>query len=424
MQPHTGAAVAPNRVKLRFAGRKAYLLVDGVRREPIGAYCLWLGIYLVSLILGAMHIGPLGSMLKVIAFIPIGIWLLTSHKFRLTTTIAWTGIYVLWIAMTWIWSINRGASFSRAVSQVSFFFLMASTTGFTFTEYELAFLKKCLIWSSRLTAVFVLIFASYFQGRMYLTGIVAEDPNYLCAYFLFAIIYAIQTILSHDTTRKRRILLVFELAVYAYIVMATGSRGGMFAIIAAIAVVVLFDRPRYGGGKMSTRIIVVIVLFAAAVLVAQFVNKDALTRFSAESIEESNGTGRYEIWESALNAFANSPFLRQLGGYGTQTARDITYLFPFPRHNVMHNMFVENLVEAGAIGVLFYTIHIFCYFRLAIRQRNFFSIAVIFGLFVLSLSTSIYTFKPYWNIMLYTLCCSRQVRSADPAGSAPTAGGV
>ena len=88
------------------------------------------------------------------------------------------------------------------------------------------------------------------------------------------------------------------------------------------------------------------------------IDSDTASRYTLEAISESDGTGRYELWADAINAFNCSSFFRKICGYGTGAIRDVTYLFYFHRHNVMHNMFVENLIEIGVIGLLFYLIHI------------------------------------------------------------------
>ena len=142
-------------------------------------------------------------------------------------------------------------------------------------------------------------------------------------------------------------------------------------------------------------------------LALSFLPEDIAVRFSASAIIESNGTGRYELWEDAINAFKHFSFPRQLVGYGTGTAINITYLFPFHRHNVMHNSFVENFIEIGYVGLIVYIIYIGSFVYSSIRNKDLYSLAVIVGMIVMSFSTSLYTFKPYWNIMIFVLCVSR-----------------
>ena len=56
---------------------------------------------------------------------------------------------------------------------------------FKYTENDINKIKYALTWSSRLTALVMLVFAEYVGGRFRLMGIIEEDPNYLCAYLAF-----------------------------------------------------------------------------------------------------------------------------------------------------------------------------------------------------------------------------------------------
>lgn len=375
-------------------------------REEIGLYCRWMGIYFLCLVLGGMNIGAFGSLLRAIALIPVGIWVLQRHTVQVDRIVSGALFYVLWISFSVIWSVDFDSSIERVISQWSFLVVLMSVSGYRFSDNEIAFLKKCLVWSSRITAVIVLTTSQYLSGRIYLGGAIREDPNYLCAYFLFALIYDLSVILAENKRKGQMILSIVELVVYTYLILGTGSRGGLFASVAACAIVILF----YENAKekktktMVGKAVIVVVMALAAYFAMIFVNSNVLNRFSIEAIRSSEGTGRYELWEDALNLFADSPVFRRLFGYGTASAYRLTFLFPFRRHNVMHNMFVENLVEIGMIGLVLYIFHISRFLAAAIKRNDNYSFAVLIGMIVLSLSTSIYTFKPYWNIMLFILC--------------------
>lgn len=77
----------------------------------------------------------------------------------------------------------------------------------------------------------------------------------------------------------------------------------------------------------------------------------------------------------------------------------------------MHNMFLETLVELGAMGLVFYCFAIGKFVKRASEFRDKFSFAVIVCMVVMSLSTSIYTFKPYFNIMLFIVMSCYLIRN-------------
>lgn len=373
----------------------------------------WLGIYFFSLVVGAMNIGSLGSLLRLLAIVPVFIWLTKNHTIKINCVIVNTLFFVLICALSIVWSINFDVSISRTVSHITFLILLIAVSGYSYDENEINYLKNCLVWSSRITAIVVLMFGSYVQGRLYLGGIISEDPNYLCAYFLFASVMDVVALLSVNSSIKKKIFSVLELMIYLFIILATGSRGGVFAITSA-GIIILF---LYSNSKdaititLLKKILICICIFIGLYQVTKLLPQDIMMRFSSDAIKESNGTGRYELWEDAFFAFKHSSFFRQLVGYGTGTAIDITYLFPFHRHNVMHNVFVENLIEIGFVGLSVYIINIISYIYSSIKNKDLFSLAVITGMVVMSFSTSIYAFKPYWNIMLFIMCVSKSYKS-------------
>lgn len=372
---------------------------------------------MVCLVLGAMNIGAFGSLLKLIAIIPVTYWIFDNGKISFPKPIKFASLYVIWIMASYTWTINSAESLNRAITQITFLLMILSVSNMRFNECEISYLKNCLIWSSRITAFVVLLTGSYMEGRIYLkseNGTIREDPNYLCGYFSFAIVYLLLELIQGNIKGKKRTFFILELIIYAYIVFGTGSRGGLFAILISISIVILFS-PSCNKQKsnMPKKIIIIIILGVVAYLATLFLDENVLQRFSSDTLRESDGTGRFTLWNEGLKAYNEFPFFRQLIGYGTATAKDLTYIYSFSHHNVMHNMFIENLLEIGIVGMILYVLHIKSFFEVAIKEREIFLFSVLGCMFVLSLSTSIYAFKPYWNIMIFTMCCFNSNRNND-----------
>lgn len=376
--------------------------------KRVSLFCRWLGLYFLTLVTGALGLGAFGSLLKIIAAVPVGIWAIKRHTVCLNRMVKATGIFVLFCTLSCIWSINMGKSISRSESHILFLIMLFSCSAYDYNKNEIEFLKRCLVNSSRITAVILLLTGTYGDGRLLLSGIITEDPNYLCAYFMFGAVEATSILLSSNATWRLKVLSIIEMALYVYIVFATGSRGGLFAVAAVVIVPLLFFKEKKGVDikLISKRIVLSIVILISITIVTSFLPVQVAARFTATAISESNGTGRYELWADAINAFSQSTILRRTFGYGTGTIMDVTYLFVFSRHNVMHNVFVENLIEIGIGGLCTYIAFVISYIATTVKQKNLFATAVIAGMIVLSLSTSIYTFKPYWNIMLFIACCA------------------
>ena len=69
----------------------------------------------------------------------------------------------------------------------------------------------------------------------------------------------------------------------------------------------------------------------------------------------------------------------------------------------MHNIFLETLVELGVFGLIFYCLAIGTFVKRSLKLNDKFCFAVLICMIVMSLSTSLYTFKPYFNIMLFVI---------------------
>ena len=379
-----------------------------LKSENLCLFVRMLGIYFLSLVLVAMNIGAIGSLLKIIGFIPIAIWLVEKRSIYKSKLLTFNLFITLWIVLSYFWSIDSGRTLQRTITQCSFFLLLCSAATYVYNVRELAYLKKCLIWSSRISAVCALIFADYHDGRLYLNGILTEDPNYLCAYFLFGIIFCLEVLLNENETTKKKLLAIFEAYIYFYIIVATGSRGGAFAVIAACFVFYIYNQrgKNISVKKFLTPVVIVLFLIVAYFVAIKFVPADILQRFSIEELAESNGTGRYIIWEDALSTYFDAGSLRQLAGYGSATALTIARKYSFRLINVFHNAFIENLLEIGFVGFALYIAYIFRFWNCARKQKNIFAFSIMTGLIVLSFSTSIAAFKPYWNVMIFIICAA------------------
>lgn len=373
------------------------------KKEDVSLYCKLLGFYFACLILGSLRIGSVGSLLKLIGFMPIGLWLIEKRTINLNGIILSAFLFVCWTVLSYVWTIEPSLTLTRLTSQVTFLLLMFSVSAYNYNENEVYFLKKALVWSSRFTAIVLLLTGTYSEGRLYLSGLINEDPNYLCGYFLFSVVWCIRLLLTKNIRMLRKVCAFAELFVYVYLLFSTGSRGGLFAVVAAAMMAIML---RGSTGEQSAafkKIVVIVIVFSITAIVSNFLPSEISERYTYDSISSSRGTGRYDIWSDTINAFFDYPLIRKIIGYGAATFKQITFLYSFKYHNVAHNIFLENLAELGIIGLSVYLNHLLNYLFPSIYKKNAYNCAVLTGLIVLSLSTSIQVFKPYWNIMIFVL---------------------
>lgn len=377
--------------------------LENTKKKP---YVIVLGIYFAALVLGAATIGTLGSGLRLLGILPAIIWILDSRKIGRNKFVGSVLLYTMWALCTYIWSIDSSATLKYWLSLFTFLLLIITTSGYKYTNDEIVYLRKCLVWASRITAVITLVSSGYYEGRLTLTGFIHEDPNYLCGYFLFAIIDIVSALSSENRSIKYKVLRSLELFMYLYIVVATGSRGGAIAI--SVSVIVSFimyqARLRPSIRTFIGRIFALILVIFLFEFLTHAVSTDILDRFQISEIVRGRGTGRISIWEDTINAFNHSSILRQFIGYGAGTSYDVAQLFDFRRQNVTHNAFLAHLIEQGILGLVFYCNYIFGFLFASKRQNNIFAFSCMIGFITLSLSTTLGAFKPYWNIMIFILC--------------------
>lgn len=155
-----------------------------------------LGIYYVLLILGAVNIGSIGSALKLFGFLPVIYWLLDKHSIRFNRLYTFVLLSCIWTFVSVVWSISSNDSFAHGISMLSFCLLLIASSSYSYNQNEITWLYRMLIWSSRITVIVTLAFFQLYQGRLYLHGVINEDPNYLCAYFLFGVVNCISVFFS------------------------------------------------------------------------------------------------------------------------------------------------------------------------------------------------------------------------------------
>lgn len=368
-------------------------------------YLFSLGIYLICMPLGAMNIGLVGSALKIVAVLPVLAAVFGSRCMKIRLPIFTQIAFACFAAISVLWSIAYNVSIERVISYVLLLLVLLSGCFFSYTEKEVDRIKRILVWSSRVTVIAVLLFGGLIENRLYLNGIINEDPNYLCAYFLFGVIAALQRT-TYDEKGITKVKVFLELTIYLYLILSTGSRGGLLAIMAGVAVYFL-NYEDFFSRKSLIKVVTLILLLFVFLLLMYILPDELRMRFTVDSVADSGGSGRTQIWANISHVLSNSNLGRQLFGYGTGTIKEVLAQFGFPP-KVAHNIFLETLVELGVTGLLVYAFSIFSFIKVSFGQKDKFALCVIVGMFVLSLSTSIYTFKPYYNIMLYILLCQRK----------------
>lgn len=375
------------------------IVVENKKNSFKKLYLFFLGVYLLCLPLNAINLGAMGSAVKYFAIIPVLLSVFAGGKYLFRSPLLAQMGFTFFAFLSILWSVSLEDSLDRVISYALLLALLISGSAFSFSSKELNAIKLVLAWSSRFTALVMLVFAEFHNERFLLQGIVEEDPNYLCAYLAFGVVYALEATVKKKNF-LRKVLAVAELLLYFYLVLISGSRGGLLAIVSAVIVFLMMysdKKSKYTGRKLA---LLLLVLVGVLVLLENLPEELRL-RFTMEDVAENGGTGRVELWKQSLQLFGEGNWFRHLFGYGTATISWCFANFGYGLVNVAHNMFIETLAELGLGGLFLYSLAIFLFAKAAYRNRDGFSLPVMFCMIVMSLSTSIYTFKPYFHIMLF-----------------------
>lgn len=233
------------------------------------------------------------------------------------------------------------------------------------------------------------------EGRTTLTILGAtEDPNQFCAYFILPALYAMKRIITpHE--RKKIFFIIYEVAV-VYVLFRSGSRGGLLSVAAPLIYYVLTATK-----GIKVKIISVVSLALAAVIfmtvVYPLLPDSVIERYSIQRVEEDRGTHRLDLWEYILSDVTQDKRLLICGGGMQYTAKILKKTIY--DNAVAHNQWVQVLADQGLIGVALFFSQIMAAFIRNVKHKKELSASMI-GVVVLSMSLTIYTFKPYLNIVL------------------------
>lgn len=376
-------------------------------------YIISLVLYLFVLPLNGVSLGSFGSAIRLFAVLPIilpffGIIKQKRYQSNILLQIG----FVLFACFSWLWSVERSISFDRMKTYLLLMVFIFSGTFFDYTDADIKKIKNGLLWSSRTTAIVILAFSRFSYDRLILSGVITEDPNYLCCYLVFGIAITLQNFLDS----KKKFVNFLEFAVYFSIVVATGSRGGLLAVISCI-LVILFSGTSYAGKQKIKLIAFLFIVAVAFIMIIDVLPVSLEQRFSLETIISSGGTGRLTIWQTSISLFKAYSFAQKLFGSGTGTITTYLNLQIYEGYVVKvaaHNIFIETLLELGIIGLLIYSSAIFSFTRKAMKFKDKFAFSIIVAMIVLSLTTSLHTFKPYFNIMLFIIICQYRIKNPVP----------
>lgn len=372
-----------------------------------------LGLYFLSIPLEFVPLTTGASISKYVAVLPLTAAFLNLKNLRFRNR--WLTASMLCLALITLGSglvSPLHIPFSNYIAlliNIAFTVLLGS---FDMSKKDIEFLRKCLVVSSVIALVFLLLFSSTYKntGRdsISIAG-AAQDPNYLCGCFVFGVAYCVHDYMSRGSKVGLIMTCLFLMGVFT-----TGSRGGLVAIASVIVSLLLLDLSRL---RKNLKPFARIVLIAVALLIAfniimSILPQDISERYTIEYLIENGNTHRSLLQQQCLSAFSDFDVLGKLFGMGLGATRFFNSF-----HNVAHNVWVETLIGMGIVGVLLTALVYFIVFKTALKLKDFKIAASLVGMFVLGLSLSTVYFKPVWALILFAAIRFGNQDDADEKGT-------
>ncbi|WP_181884505.1 O-antigen ligase family protein [Neobacillus piezotolerans] len=357
-----------------------------------------LAFYLFLAPLDFLSVVPGVSLARILIFLPLvgSLIYLKYVKIRIDRFFAVPLFYLIIITLTSYYSYDVAFTQQRIITIVLNITVILILSMFTYNHRELALIKKSFAFSGWLTVVLMLFYAdrNIIGGERLTIAIngVYQDPNYLTGFFIFPIIYYLD-----DFTKKKNKLSIIKMIVFLVFVLLTGSRGGLMAIIVSILFYSLMRMKDVK--KRFSSIAILSVLISILGLIFNFVlnmmPESVANRYDIAFTLRDGGADRWEIWESVINNYRQSPIFNQIFGWGAGTIRYFTY-----NGNVAHNIWVESLMEIGIFGVFILFVFYLLYFKKSYNLGAYVVASSFLGYMIMGLSMSLYSYKPIWNILL------------------------
>lgn len=276
------------------------------------------------------------------------IWV--NGGFRKLVTAHWLMLaYVVWVALSAVWSIDGPMTTSRAGSYAQLLVLVWLIWEVTSTEERLHSVLRAYCFGASLCAANTL-------SRLVTPGVVPGDggryapkgfdQNELALLLSLSVPMGV-FLLSRERTTIGSLLCYLHLILAATATLLTGSRAGAISLAGgAIAVA-----PVAAWMRGPKRTALAAALVAGAACASLVVPQATWERLLSASSELTGGTldSRTIVWAAGIQSFREHPFLGVgAGAYAASVGPKIDKFY------VAHNSFLSVLVELGVVGAMIF----------------------------------------------------------------------
>ena len=304
-----------------------------------------------------------------------------------------------------VWAMYPSVSLSRnsAYLMLPGFYLFVSSLEFSEKEYEK--IVHAAVLGGVLVAGYILINGYIARsGRVHLDE--GNDPNNLAALLQLPLAMSFRMAMKKQTRFKALYIVIVVLLVF--VLLLTGSRGGMFSTAVFFLAFFLFSKAYKKAGLL-------VGIAAVAIVVWQFVLPALPEEISARLFETDYGAemdngSRTSIWRIVLRGL-----LPKMAAYGVGAGCAPYALMEwFRRVKGVHNTYLCMLCEYGVLGLPFFLGFLWIKLRKQIKMSHYTEASLMLCIFVTIFFLDSYAKKFFWNVMMLAAI-------ADKAGENQTA---
>lgn len=366
--------------------------------RQISPHCILACLYFL-LLPTTIAVNSTGNSILKLATVPIGLFflvtlILSNRKLQINGVHLVLLLYTLSVVSTLFWAADS-VSMDNVLGYILNAALYLCLTVVPYNKAELDLMETVQILLLVILNLMTLLSNGKEDDRTTLVIMgQTSDPNYFVGFFIFPLTIALKQFASG----KHRIFHLALIAVSMYSIFLSGSRGGFLAIAVTLAgFAVLYPsgfakRTLFLVGGMG-------LLFVLWTVFKPILPENIVERMSVESVVETGGTGRMDIWKSMLREIFNQPD-KFLFGRGI-TAKHPLFIFGTLDKVVAHNQVIQTLYNQGLVGLLSFLLLAGIGFFRCIKRRKAVSIAIL-GMMALSVSLSFnQTTRTFWNLIAY-----------------------
>lgn len=338
-----------------------------------------------------------GTVVKYLAIVIFAVTLIENHG-EISAKDSIANRCIIWLMFITVagllWSIDKQTTIHRMVAYLL-------VPGFCLYTSTLKFTKKEFDW----IVISAIIGGVVAGGIAYMTGSVLDeqmadrliltednDPNNFAALLLlpFALIWGK---IQEDSKTYIKILYAAALLIIAFMILMTGSRGGLLSsIVVLVAYYIVSGMFKRASAILGTAILVLGLFY----FLRSYLPIDLFNRLFTITNYTTNGAGRTSVWEILLRDIVPEMGLFGLGP-GCVSLR-LTSYYGFAKG--VHNTYLNMLCEFGILGLPVFILMIVTIIKRSFKRKFYIGVALLIGICTTIFFLDAYAKKFFWNVIL------------------------